>query len=49
LIDIAFKLEPVVDQIMIDFKESDKLKYAKEHVECDIFYEDVVVKDKEKF
>jgi len=34
---------------MIDFRESDKVKYAKEHVECDAFYADVVAKDKEKF
>lgn len=34
---------------MIDFKESDKVKYAKEHLECDAFYEDVVAADKTKF
>lgn len=34
---------------MIDFKESDKVKYAKEHQECDAFYEEVVASDKEKF
>jgi hypothetical protein len=34
---------------MIDFKESDKIKYAKEHMECNAFYEEVVVSDKEKF
>jgi len=39
LIDIAFVLTPAVDQIMIDFLENDKIKYAKEHAECDIFYE----------
>lgn len=34
---------------MIDFLENDKIKYAKEHVECDAFYADVVIRDKEKF
>jgi len=34
---------------MIDFRESDKVKYAKEHVECNAFYEEVVLQDKEKF
>jgi hypothetical protein len=34
---------------MIDFKESDKVKYAKEHQECDAFYEEVVASDREKF
>jgi len=34
---------------MIDFRESDKVKYAKEHVECNAFYEEVVLLDKEKF
>ena len=34
---------------MIDFKESDKVKYAKEHIECDAFYEELVASDKAKF
>lgn len=34
---------------MIDFLENDKIKYAKEHAECDVFYEQVVADDKEKF
>lgn len=39
LINIAFLLEPQVDDLLTDYKEQDIARYAKEHEENDTFYE----------
>ena len=49
LIDIAFILEPQVDELMKQQVEDETAKYKAEHEECDEFYEDIVVEEKEKF
>lgn len=49
LINIAFLLEPQVDELLTDYKEQDIVRYAAEHAENDIFFEKVIREDKEKF
>jgi hypothetical protein len=49
LVFIAFLLEPAVEDLMIEFKENDAVKYANEHEQCDAFCESVLHSDKEKF
>lgn len=49
LVFIAFELEPAVDQLMIEFREEDLVKYEKEHEELEAFYEKVVQEDADKF
>jgi hypothetical protein len=49
LINIAFFLEPKVDELMVSFKEQDEKKYEAEHLQNDQFYEEVVKADMAKF
>jgi hypothetical protein len=49
LVFIAFKLEPEIDDMMVQFKEHDANKYYSEHGQCDEYYEQVVTTDREKF
>ena len=42
LIDIAFYLEPEVDQLMEQQIADENSKYEAEHAECDVYYEEVV-------
>ena len=39
LVFIAFKLEPEVNDMMVEFRENDEHKYALEHQGCDEYYE----------
>jgi len=49
LIDIAFYLEPQVDELMKQQVTDENEKYAAEHEECDQFYGTVVENEDEKF
>ena len=49
LIDIAFYLEPQVDELMKKQIEDETTKYRLEHEECDKFYEDIVQAESDKF
>jgi len=49
LIDIAFYLEPQVDELMKQQIADEEAKYSAEHQECDEFYENIVINEKEKF
>jgi len=49
LINIAFFLEPKVDELLVSFKEADEKKYELEHIENDAFYDEVVKADSAKF
>ena len=49
LIDIAFILEPEVDKLLVEWVQTEKEKYEKEHAENDVFYKEVCEKEKEKF
>ena len=49
LIFIAFYLEPKVDELLVSFKEQDEKKYEQEHIQNDVFYEEVVKADAAKF
>jgi len=49
LVFIAFLLEPEVDKLMVQFTETDAVKYAAEHEQCDQYYNSVVSSDAEKF
>jgi hypothetical protein len=42
MIDIAFLLEPEVDDLLQEYREQDAVRYEQEHKENDVFYEDVV-------
>lgn len=45
LVFIAFLLEPEVDKLMVQFTETDAIKYAAEHEQCDQYYNSVVSSD----
>ena len=49
LIDIAFLLEPEVDDPLTDYREQDMIRYETEHTENDAFYDDVITTDISKF
>lgn len=49
LINIAFMLEPEVDQLLIDYKVQDERRYEAEHSECDQFFEQVIANDNAVF
>jgi hypothetical protein len=49
LINIAFLLEPQVDDLLTDYKDQDLRRYAQEHEENDTYYEKVIDSDKDKF
>lgn len=49
LIDIAFYLEPQVDDLMKKQIQDEEEKYKKEHIDCEQFYTDVVEAEKAKF
>lgn len=49
LIDIAFLLEPEVDDLLTDYREQDMIRYETEHTENDAFYDDVITTDISKF
>lgn len=49
LIDIAFLLEPQVDELLTDYREQDTVRYEAEHTENDAFYDDVIITDVTKF
>lgn len=49
LIEIAFYLEPQVDELMKKQIKDEEEKYRLEHIECDQFYEEVVEAEKVKF
>ena len=49
MINIAFLLEPQVDELLIEYREKDEKRYELEHLENDEFYEEVVKSDVEKF
>jgi hypothetical protein len=49
LVFIAFKLEPEVDEMMVEYRANDEEKYALEHQACDEYYVSVVSTDRDKF
>lgn len=49
LIDIAFFLEPAVDDLMESQVRDENEKYAREHEECDQFHLDVEAAEVAKF
>ena len=49
LIDIAFFLEPQVDELMKQQITDETEKYEAEHQDCDQFYDDIVHNETEKF
>lgn len=49
LIGIAFLLEPVIDELMVQYREDDLKKYAAEHEECDAYWTEVTHTDAVKF
>ena len=49
LIDIAFYLEPQVDELMKQQISDEETKYAAEHQDCDEFYNGIVIQETEKF
>ena len=49
LIDIAFFLEPAVDELMASQIRDENEKYAREHEECDQFHLEVEAAEVEKF
>jgi len=46
---IAFELEPKVDQLMVEFRDADALKYQNEHAALDEYHQSVKKSDSEKF
>lgn len=46
---VAFLLEPAVDELMVEYRESDAKKYLAEHEECNNYYQEVTSSDKVKF
>jgi len=49
LVFIAFYLEPEVDQIIQEWIDNDKAKYEQEHVQNDVFHEELVAAEGVKF
>ena len=49
MIGIAFMLEDQVDALLVEYKEKDEKRYETEHAENDVFYDDVVQADQQKF
>lgn len=49
LIFIAFYLEPEVDKIIQEWIDNDKVKYEQEHIENDVFHEQLVDSEGVKF
>jgi len=49
LINIAFLLEPQVDELLVEHREKEEARYQQEHDENDKFYEEIVRADEEKF
>ena len=49
LINIAFLLEPQVDELLIEYRVKDEKRYEQEHIELDKFHEEVVLSDQAKF
>ena len=49
LVNIAFFLEPEVDQLIKEWIDKESERYNMEHTSNDQFYEDLVQKEKEKF
>lgn len=49
LIDIAFYLEPQVDDLMKKQVQDENQKYAAEHAQCDEFYQQIVENENQKF
>lgn len=42
LINIAFLLEPQVDELLVEYRVKDEKRYEQEHTELDSFHEEVV-------
>ena len=49
LIGIAFMLEDQVDALLVEYKEKDEKRYEAEHADNDVFYDEVVQADQQKF
>ena len=49
LINIAFLLEPQVDELLVEYRVKDEKRYELEHAELDVFHQDVVTTDASKF
>lgn len=49
LVDIAFYLEPQVDELMKQQISDEEAKYSAEHQDCDEFYRGIILQEKEKF
>jgi hypothetical protein len=49
LIFIAFYLEPEVDRILTEWVDNDAAKYEQEHVDNDVFHEELVKLEGDKF
>ena len=49
LINIAFLLEPQVDELLIEYRVKDERRYEQEHSDLDSFHEEVVSTDQSKF
>lgn len=49
LIFIAFYLEPEVDHIIQEWIDNDRIKYEQEHVQNDVFHEELVAAEGVKF
>lgn len=49
MIDIAFLLEPQVDEFLVEYQEKDAARYCAEHEQNDQFYDEVVQSDLQKF
>ena len=49
LVYIAFELEPAIDDLMLEFMNNDKAKYAHEHSTLAKFYKQVLESDQAKF
>lgn len=49
LINIAFFLEPTVDELIKDWVNKEQVKYENEHLQNDEFYNELVAAEKEKF
>ena len=49
LINIAFILEPAVDELITGWVSKEEKKYENEHLQNDEFYREVVLKEQDKF